>query len=441
MESIFISLLAIAIASFICPVLASLIPNKMIPETVFLLIAGMVLGPHVLGVIEGSEAISLLSDLGLGLLFLLAGYEIDPKDLSGKGGRHGLLTWFVSFLIAIGVAMSIAIPRGNILGGIAVAIALTTTAYGTLVPILEERGLTSSPIGKGVIEYGSWGELGPVIAIALLLTTRATWITSLILVGFAVIAIVFAVFAKRLEESDARLARFISRNAETNSQMPLRGVMMLLIGLVALSALFGLDIVLGSFAAGFVLRAIIPKGNQSLEHKLSGIGYGFFIPLFFLVSGTSIDPLGVVDEPGILALFIVILLVIRAVPIYISLSLRKDPSTQSARVRASIALYCTTALPLVVAVSTIAVSSGAFSQETGSVLIAAGGITVFLMPMLASIILRTIDADLDIAAKRIKEDPKDALTVLKRHHRLERERSAQRKYEAKRKKVKARRKG
>lgn len=424
MENELLSLFVVVACSFLCPLAASLVPGKGLPETVLLLVAGMLIGPHVAGLVQSDMAVSLLSDLGLGFLFLLAGYEIDTKELSGSGGKHGLATWAASFAVALLISIPLGLGRENLSAGIASAIVLTTTAFGTLVPIIKERGLAGTEVGKGVLEYGVWGELGPVVAMAVLLGTRATWLTVLLLVAFAAIAVGSVFASKALSRKGGRLARFMKRNAEGNAQTSVRFVLVLLVGLVALSAAFDLDIVLGAFAAGFALRAIIPGGDSSLEHKLNGIAYGFFVPLFFIVSGMRIDPASVLAEPLLLAVFIPSLLAIRAVPIYVSMSLRRDTQGTDPRVKASIALYCTTALPLIVAVSSVAVSSGAFTQEVGSTLVAAGGITVLVMPLLANAVLRTLDADLAGAARKISEHPRDTVRILKEHRRLERERHA-----------------
>lgn len=422
------SLFLITLAALVCPMLSSILPNKIIPETVFLLVAGMVLGPNVLDLVHSDIAINLLSDLGLGFLFLLAGYEIDVRDLSGKGGKHGLITWFVTFALALAVSIPLGIWRDNIAGGLAIAIALTTTAFGTLVPILQSRGLTQdTPVGRGVIEYGVWGELCPILAMALLLTTRAKWITILLLGIFVVVAVLAGVASKSLKREGSKLDTLMRENSETNSQMSVRAVVMLMVGLVTLSAIFDLDIVLGAFAAGFVLRVVIPKGDMSLEHKLDGLGYGFFIPLFFIVSGMKIDPAGVVTEPILLLIFIVTLMMVRAVPILVSLRVRSDTRELDPQTKNAIALYCTTALPLIVAVVSVATSTGTLSAEIGSMLISAGGITVLLMPLLASIAMHTIDAELGSAAKEIAADPKGALRILRKHRHLERERAARRK--------------
>ena len=294
------------------------------------------------------------------------------------------MTWLVTLGLAIGITAILPEMRDNFIGWMAAAIALTTTAFGTLLPILHDRGLMGTRLGDSIVAYGTWGEICPIIAIALVMSTRKTWVTVVILAAFAIIAVLAAVVPRRLWERGTALTGFVSRNAETNSQMAVRGVMVLLVGLLAVSALFDLDIVLGSFAAGFVLRFIMPHGDQGLERKLNGIGYGFFIPLFFVVSGMGIDPQAVVERPGPLFLFIGMLLLVRALPIYNALRLNPDTRDMDPSARATVALYCTMALPLIVAVTSIATTTGAMDAETASVLVAAGGITVLLMPLLAT---------------------------------------------------------
>lgn len=393
MDADFISLFAISLAAFICPILSSLIPRKLIPETVFLLIAGMIIGPNVLGIASEDAAVTLFSDMGLGFLFLLAGYEINPAELTGKQGRHGFITWLSTFAIALGICFAVPESHDNLFGWLAAAIALTTTAFGTLVPILHERGLVGTPVGNAIYSYGTWGELAPVIAIAIMLSTRQTWITLAVLGAFALIAIIVAIIPRRIRDKKTVATEYIEENRDTNAQIIVRAVMVLLVGLLALSALFELDLVLGAFAAGFILRFIIPEGDKHLEHKLDAIGYGFFIPLFFVVSGMSIDPAAIASYPMLLVLFIAALLVVRALPIFVALRLFPESRSMSVGNRATVALYCTTALPLIVAVTSIATSAGAMSDAMASLLIAAGGITVFIMPAASALTFKAMDVE------------------------------------------------
>ncbi|MFR9168220.1 MAG: cation:proton antiporter [Gordonibacter urolithinfaciens] len=415
-----ISLAIIALVAAACPILAKLIPGKLIPETVFLLIAGAVLGPNLAGAIELTDSVGLLSDLGLAFLFLLAGYEINPKSLTGSQGKRGLATWAVSIVLAFLFVHFASGLFANEIESVAVAIALTTTALGTLMPILKERELMGTRVGESVLAYGTWGELCPVLAMALLLSTRAEWKTVLILMAFMALCVLVAVVPAKAKKAGHRLFRFLTANAEGTSQTMMRVTVLLLVGLVALSAAFDLDIVLGAFASGFVLRYIIPEGDHALEHKLDGVAYGFLIPIFFVVSGAKIDLAAVFQQPEVLVGFIALLLLIRAVPIFAALSTGKDTRDISTHNRLTIALYCTTALPIIVAVTSVAVSAGAMPQETASVLVAAGAITVFLMPLLGMLTYRVADAKPIEAVREIAHSPRDIGDILREHWELER---------------------
>ncbi len=391
MDTDFISLAIISIVAAIVPLIANRIPNKLVPETVLLLIAGAVLGPYALNVVNTTDAVSLLSELGMAFLFLLAGYEIDPRNLTGRQGRSSVITWLVSFAIATIIVMVFTSAETGSIGATAAAIALTTTAIGTLMPILAERGLLGTRIGDLVLSYGTYGEIMPILAISLLLTTRAKWVTVIILLLFAAIAVVVGVQAKRFRHVGNQAYDFLVDRANSGSQTLVRATICLLICLVAISAIFDLDIILGAFAAGFVLRYVVPEGNRSLEHKLEGIGYGFLIPLFFVVSGASIDLSAIGAKPLMLVVFIVLLLVVRFVPIMVSLRLNRQTRNMHWSDRVTVAFYCTTALPLIVAVTNVAVSAEAMDPATASVMVAAGAISVFLMPLLASICQRMVN--------------------------------------------------
>lgn len=294
----FVSLAIIALVAFASPFIASAIPGKPVPETVFLLVLGAVLGPHMLGVIHVDAEVSLVSELGLAFLFLLAGFEIDPKSITGVEGRYGLATWVVTFGIAwLAVRFT---PWFSVshFDGIAVTLALTSTALGTLVPIMRERSLTGTRVGDSILAYGTWGELGPVLAMSVLLSAR-TGIQTLVILGlFAAVCVLLAVVPSRSKRVGSRFFAFVEERADTTSQTFVRLTVLILVTLVAFSAVFDLDIVLGSFAAGFVLRYIIPEGNHTLETKLDGLAYGFLIPVFFTVSGAKIDLTGRGVAPG-----------------------------------------------------------------------------------------------------------------------------------------------
>ena len=421
-----VSLTVIMAVAVICPIVAQLIPGRFIPQTVLLLAAGAALGPYGCNVIRTTDAVELLNELGLAFLFLLAGYEIDPKRLSGHQGKVGLATWAVSLGIAWLAITLIPFFSSRDLNSIAVIIALTTTALGTLMPILKERHLDGTPVGDAIISYGTWGELGPVLAMAALLSTRTGWQTLLVLGVFGAICVVCARIPAKARKAGHRAYRFLTENANTSSQTMMRMTVFLLVFLVTVSALFKLDVVLGAFAAGFILRYIIPDGMESLETKLNGVGYGFLIPVFFVVSGAAIDVRAVAGEPGLLVTFIVMLMLIRAVPVFVAMSLDKRSTPISSHHRVTVALYCTTALPIIVAVTSLAVKAGTMQQATASTLVAAGAITVFLMPLLGSLTYQVADVHPVTAVQEILRTPSDWQHIMHDHaeiHELLRHRS------------------
>lgn len=388
-----VSLTIIMAVAAVSPIVAQLIPGKFIPQTVLLLAAGTALGPYGLGVIEVNDAVKLLNELGMAFLFLLAGYEIDPKRLAGHQGKVGLLTWGITLGLAWLVVTFLPFFTKQGINGVATVIALTTTALGTLMPILKERNLEGTPIGDAIISYGTWGELGPILAICLLCAMLPT----------------------KALRTGHRLYRFLTENANTSSQTLMRLTTFLLIFLVTISALFELDAVLGAFAAGFILRYIIPDGSKSLEMKLEGVGYGFLIPVFFVVSGAAINVRAVAGRPALLVAFIVMLMLIRAVPVYVALSLDKRKNPLSSHHRVTVALYCTTALPIIVAVTSLAVKVGTMQSDTASTLVAAGAITVFLMPLLSSITYQVADIHPVTAVREIAHTPSEWRAIVREH--------------------------
>ncbi len=414
----FVSLAIIALVAFASPFIASAIPGKPVPETVFLLVFGAVLGPHMLGVIHVDAEVSLVSELGLAFLFLLAGFEIDPKSITGVEGRYGLATWVVTFGIAwLAVRFT---PWFSVshFDGIAVTLALTSTALGTLVPIMRERSLTGTRVGDSILAYGTWGELGPVLAMSVLLSAR-TGIQTLVILGlFAVVCVLLAVVPSRSKRVGSRFFAFVEERADTTSQTFVRLTVLILVTLVAFSAIFDLDIVLGSFAAGFVLRYIIPEGNHTLETKLDGLAYGFLIPVFFTVSGAKIDLTAVASRPGLLVGFIMALLIIRAVPH----SCLYEHLSRDARCLGVWPHYRGPVLHHGASDHRCRDQRGrqrrsAF-EDIASIMVAAGAITVFLMPLLAQLFYRVVDAAPVAAVAEVAEHPSDAFDILRAHHDL-----------------------
>ena len=298
MPSIASSLFWIALIAAIAPIVAGLIPRRLVPEVVLLLVAGAVVGPFALNIAADSEAIGILRELGLGMLFLLAGYEIDRQELSGRGGRRALYTWLFCLALAFTVVALLGM-RNVISAEAAVAIAMTSTALGTLLPILKDNKLLDTRLGKTVLNHGAVGELGPVVAMAVLLSARGAVLSLIVLAVFALIAVIVAVLPGKLIHEGSWTHRLVRAGADTTAQTTVRLTVLLLVSLGVLSAVFSLDVILGAFAAGFILRRLMPEGDERLEIKLDGIAFGFLIPIFFITSGMAIDVSAVAASPPV----------------------------------------------------------------------------------------------------------------------------------------------
>ncbi|MGY2704508.1 cation:proton antiporter [Nocardioides sp. HB32] len=376
------SLFWIALCAVLAPLLVGLVLRNKVPEVVLLLVLGVLIGPNVLELAVAGEGVTMLRELGLGMLFLLAGYEVEPAELVGRGGRRALVTWVACLLVALGIVLLLD-RTGQIDGEIAVAIALTSTSLGTLLPILKDTHLLGTGFGRVVMNHGAYGELGPILAMAVLLGARGPLESLLVLAGFGLLAVVLHRFSARFNPEGSVLA-VIRRGAETSGQTQVRLVVLLLVTLTVAAAAFDLDAVLGAFTAGFVLRQLVPEGHESLEHKLEGLAFGLLIPVFFITSGMAIDPHAVVEEPVALVAFVALILLVRGGLVFLA---TVTEGGLGRRQSAAAALFAATGLPIIVAVTSVAVSAGEMTATNASVLVAGGALTVLVCPLLGQRLL------------------------------------------------------
>lgn len=418
MVSQLLSLSVTMLVAALAPFVASLVPGRAIPEVVFLVFAGALLGPYGADVIRTSGgALSLVSELGMAFLFLMAGYEIKPSELVGTMGRHASICWGISLAAAIALVSLTGFSRFTGMAGIAFAIMLTTTAYGTLAPIMRARDLTNTSVGRAVTAYGATGEVLPVIAVALMLSTRSLLVTVVVLVVFMLVCVRIAHLSTSTARIGARFRDFVRSSAGATTQTPLRLVVLLLVFLLFLAEVAGFDSVLGAFAAGFVLRVFFPDGSDELETRLEAIGNGFLIPAFFVISGAGIDLSAALADPGLLFLFIGLLIAVRGVSVAVSLRVNPETRTMDPQERFVTTAYCVMALPLVVAITQIVVDAGAMTSQDASVLVTAGAITVLVVPVLTSLVRLTAPAHPVHALSSIVSGEESANEALERQRR------------------------
>jgi Kef-type K+ transport system membrane component KefB len=373
------TLLAAAVVAALAPVLVALLPGPRLPQVVVLLAGGVLIGPEVLDW-ASRPAIDLLANVGLGFLFLLAGYELDLRLFRERTGRLAIVAWLVSVALAVALVGVLA-AAGLVRAFVPVALGLTTTALGTLLPILRDNDMLGGRFGPYLLAAGAVGELFPVIAIALFLGASNKLVALGSLAAVALLALVLTQ-APRLIRG-RRLERILLEGEGSTAQSTVRLTVVLLLLLLALAEYLGLDVVLGAFLAGIVLRRWAPGDIHALEGKLDAIGYGFFIPLFFVASGMSLDVRSIVEAPGRLAAFFVLLLVIRGAPAL--LLYRRDLPLAE---RVQLVFLTATTLPLLVALAEIGLRNGTMLRENAAALVGAGALSVLVYPMAAVLIRR-----------------------------------------------------
>lgn len=361
--------------------------GKRVPAVVLLIGAGILIGPHWLGLASTEGGVGLLKQLGLGMLFLLAGYEINPAMIRSREGRTSATTWLVCMGLSFAGACALLHPH-NTSTAVVLAIAFTSTAVGTLMPIMKQQQVLHTPVGRSLLVHGAIGEIFPIFAMALLLSARSTWVTAIVLAAFFVVALVVAAIPRTVRFLLPWTARAMVLNAGATNQTVMRLVLWMLGVLMAVAAVFELDVVLGAFAAGFILRRLVPeKFSEAVEQRLDIVGYSLLIPVFFVCSGMTIDPRAVADKPWLLCILVPLIYVVRGLPVLIrELFFTTGSQLTNVREKIQLSLYAATALPIIAAVTEVAVESQLLSEENASLLVAAGSVTVLIFPFIANMI-------------------------------------------------------
>lgn len=379
------SFLAIAAAAVVAPIIADLGARILLPVVVVEIFLGIIIGPNLLGWVQRDQIVDTFRDFGLAFLFFLAGWEIDFFRIRGRPVRLGVLGWLLSIAIALAIA-TVLWASGLILTIPFVAVAISTTAIGTLLPIIADTGDLHTPFGALLLAAGAIGEFGPIVLIALLLNAEVDRLgEALILNGFVIVIVAAIVVAAHWHPR--RIVQIEARTMHSSGQLSVRLALLTLIGMVALATYFQLDMLLGAFAAGVLAaQAARATGEVHLLHeKFQGIGFGIFIPVFLISTGVTYDLHALVSSTRsllMLPLFLGLFLVVRGIP---ALVLYRG---ETLRDRTALGVMTATQLPLVVAVSQLGVTSGKMRPDTAAALIGAAMLSVLLFPLIGLMLRR-----------------------------------------------------
>jgi Kef-type K+ transport system membrane component KefB len=376
------NLLVVTLIAVGAPLAAAAIPRVRIPAVVLEIVAGIVVGPSVLAWVEVDEPIAALALVGLAFLLFLAGLEIDLRGLRGELLRLPVVGFALT--LAVGLTAGVAFDAAGWVGDpVFLAIALSATSLGLVVPVLRDAGQADRPLGLLTITAATVADFGAVILLTLFFSEAEGGTVSRLvaLVSFACVAAAVAVALGRAGRS-MRLDGALVRLQDTTAEIRVRLAVSLLVGFVALAASAGLETILGAFVAGAVL-GVVDRDTTSHPHlrrKLDAVGFGFLIPVFFVASGLRFDLEALTDEPSALArvpLFLLALLAARGVP---ALLYRKQLDATGVRVAA---LLQATSLPFIVTAAEIGTSIGAIEPATAAALVSAGLLSVVAFPALA----------------------------------------------------------
>jgi Kef-type K+ transport system membrane component KefB len=372
------SFLFVVVAAALAALVAGLVSTRMpLPVVVVEVLLGILIGPDVLGLADSDAFLNFFSNLGLGMLFFFAGYEIDFERIRGSPLRLALLGWLLSLVLAYSLGGLLTLT-GLVLSLLFTGSAMATTAIGTLIPVLSDAGELRTRFGTYLLAAGAVGEFGPIMLITLVFSTKGAATNAVILVAFVVVAVLAALMAVR---GVGRGWALLDRTLETSGQLAIRIAVVMVFALGALADSLGLDLLLGGFVAGVIARiALQGREVAVLESKLTAVGYGFLIPFFFVVSGVNFDLKALTDDPVRLLelpLFLGLFLIVRGTP-----ALLLYRGVLGFRDRAALAIFSATGLPLIVAITTIAVAEGHMRSATAASLVGAGILSTAILPVI-----------------------------------------------------------
>ena len=384
-------LLIVVAVAFAVPLVLGLFPAVRLPSVVLEILAGIVIGPSVLGIVHVDQTIQVIAVIGLAFLLFLAGLEIDFSKLRGQVLRLTLAGFAASFGIAVVVALLLK-TTGLIETPLLVAIILCATSLGVLVPVLKDAGQISSTFGQLIIAAGTIADFGAVILLSIFFSGEGGVGSTLLLIGGLVLLAIVVFVAVRGAEHSMTIRSDLLRLQDTTAQIRVRGAVVLLVGFAAIADKLGLETILGAFMAGAILSLL--DRDQAMTHpdfrrKLEAIGFGVFIPVFFVTSGVNYDLNALVASASnviMVPIFLAALVLARGLPVLLYRRVLDGRQTVVA------GLMQATSLPFIVAATAIGQDLNLLTAAEGAALIGAGLLSVLLFPIIGLTLLTKGDS-------------------------------------------------
>jgi Kef-type K+ transport system membrane component KefB len=384
----FADLLIVVAVGFAAPFALGLLSSVPLPSVVLEILAGIVIGPYVLGIVEVDQSIEVVALIGLAFVLFLAGLEIEFDKLRGQALRLTALGFAFSFAMAVAVGFALK-AVGVVQTPLLVAIILCATSLGVLIPVLKDAGEVSTTFGQLIIGAATIADFGAIILLSLFFSGEGGIGSTLLLLAALALLAVAVGLVVRGAESSMRVRAGLLRLQDTTAQIRVRGAIVLFVGFAAVAESLGLEVILGAFIAGTIISLL--DRDEVMTHpdfrrKLEAIGFGFFIPVFFVTTGVRYDLDALLAEASNLAMlpiFLVALVIVRGLPAL----LYRDVLDGRRVVVAG--LMQATSLPFIVAATAIGLELGLVDSAESAALIGAGLLSVLIFPLLGLTLLRS----------------------------------------------------
>jgi len=382
----FTNLLVVAAVAVLAPLVVGYFPRLRIPAVVLEIIGGIIIGPSVLGWVHIDLPVQILALFGLAFLLFLAGLEIDVHRLRGRLLRYALLGYLVSLVLGYGAGASFT-AAGWVSQPLLLAIALSATSLGLVVPVLKDAGQVDSDVGQSALAAASIADFSAIVLLSLFFSSGGSTGSKVVVLGaFAGLVVVTGLAVSGAARS-MRLGQVLLRLQDTTAEIRVRFAVLLLVAFTALAERFGLEAILGAFLAGAIVGLVDrdSASHPNFRTKLEAIGYGFLVPVFFVSSGVKLDLAGLLHSPPALVrvpVFLLALLVVRGLPALIGLR------ANGTRATLALGLLQATSLPFIVTATQIGVTLGKITPVTAAALVCAGLLSVLIFPLIALALLR-----------------------------------------------------
>jgi Kef-type K+ transport system membrane component KefB len=407
----FTSLLVVAAVAVLAPLTVGFAPRLRVPAVVLEIIGGIIIGPSGFGWVRVDLPVQILALFGLAFLLFLAGLEIDVHQLRGRLLRFAVLGYLATLVLGYGAGATFT-AAGWVSQPLLIAITLSATSLGLVVPVLKDAGQVRSRVGQTALAAASIADFAAIVLLSLFFSSSGGGSTGSRVIVLGVFAGLVAVTGLVVSGAarSMRLGQVLVRLQDTTAEIRVRFAVLLLVAFTVLASRFGLESILGAFLAGAIVGLVDrdSSSHPNFRVKLDAIGYGFLVPVFFVASGVKLNLTGLLHSPSALArvpLFLLALLLVRGLPAFIGLRANGTKPTLA------LGLLQATSLPFIVTATQIGVTLGKISSITAAALVCAGLLSVLIFPLIALGLLRQGEPvpDVDAATAAMQPEPEPHL--------------------------------